>query len=191
MPPDNFIYKDFGLVICADKGMENAKKAGIKPQLYVGDFDSCEPSGEGEILRFSAEKDVTDTEIAVSAALSRGADSILILGGTGGRADHSFANILLLARMAKRGIDIKMFDGTNLFFVTTNSIETEKSSFKYLSLFPLFGNVENLSLRGVKYPLSNFFLPADSSLCVSNEIKDESAKISFSKGTLLVILAME
>lgn len=189
LPPDNFVYNKFSLVICADKGIENAKKAGVVPHLYVGDFDSCVPPGEGEVLRFSAEKDVTDTEIAVDEAIKRGADSILILGGTGGRADHGFANILLLARVAKKGIDIKMYDGTNLLFVLTESSEISKNNFKYLSVFPLFGDVENLSLSGVKYPLLNYLLPSASSLCVSNEIKGESAKISFSKGDLLVILS--
>ena len=86
LPPDNFIYENHDFVICADKGIENAEKAGVNPHLYVGDFDSCAPSFGGEILKFNAEKDVTDTEIAVDEAIKRGADSILILGGTGGRA---------------------------------------------------------------------------------------------------------
>ncbi len=112
----------------------------------------------------------------------------MIFGGTGGRADHTIANIMLLARMSKKGIDIKMFDGINLFFVTEKGLDVKKQGFKYMSLFPLFGDVTKLTLSGVKYPLNDFLLQRDSSLCVSNEIVGESAKIVFYKLVLLVIL---
>lgn len=189
MPPDNFIYKDFNLIICADKGIENADKAGVKPDVLVGDFDSSSVRAVKEIIRYPAEKDVTDTEIAVEYAIEKGAEKIVILGGTGGRADHTLANIMLLARTMQKGANIKMLDGTNLFFVTDKSTVVEKQGFKYMSLFPLFGDVENLTLSGVRYPLDSFLLECNSSLCVSNEIIGKSAKIEFSKGTLLIVLS--
>ena len=189
MPPDNFDYENFELTISADKGIENADKAGVKPDVLVGDFDSSSAKGAKEVIRYPAEKDVTDTEIAVDYAISKGAEEIMIFGGTGGRADHSMANIMLLARTAKKGIDIKMLDGTNLFFVTLKSLEVKKQGFKYMSLFPLFGDVENLTLSGVKYPLDSYLLKCDSSLCVSNEIEMDKAVITFSAGALLIVLS--
>ena len=190
LPPVKFSYEEFDMIICADKGIENAKKAGIKPTICVGDFDSTKAEG-AEIVRFPAEKDVTDTEIAVDFAIEKGAKEILILGGTGGRADHTFANFLLLARYREKGVDIKLFDGQNLCFVINKSTAVEKSDFKYLSLFALFENCEGLTLKGTKYTLENYCLEPASSLGVSNEIVNDKAEIEFKKGKLLIILSKD
>ncbi len=42
-------------------------------------------------------KDESDTELAIRAALARGADALTIVGGLGGRPDHLIANVGLLA----------------------------------------------------------------------------------------------
>ena len=75
------------LVIAADSGLRTAESFGVRPSILLGDFDSLgePPSLDGvEILRVPAEKDLTDTQLAVDVALSRGADSIVIIGGLGG-----------------------------------------------------------------------------------------------------------
>lgn len=188
LPPVGFDYEKYDLVICADKGFENLKKAGINADVALGDFDSVSPE-DIPFIKYPAEKDVTDTEIAIDYALTKGADEIMILGGTGGRLDHTFANLYLLYRTYKKGISVKMYDGNNLCFVTDKSIKVQSEGKKYLSLFPLFGDVTGLSLYGVKYPLSEYNLEKSSSLCVSNEFRENAAKISFQSGVLLVVLS--
>ena len=77
------------LLIAADSGYENAKALGVSPTVLLGDFDSLGeeklkkiPNGI-EILRVPAEKDRTDTQLAVDVALVRGAGEIVIIGGLG------------------------------------------------------------------------------------------------------------
>ena len=188
-PSDNFNYGKYDLVICADKGMENIKKSGIKADVTVGDFDSIDIPENTSVIKFPAEKDVTDTEIAIEYAIEKGAEEIVILGGTGGRLDHTFANILLLYRTYKKGIDIKMCDGRNTCFVAGEKINIKKDDNRYLSIFPLFEDISGLDLSGVKYPLSKAHLPKDSSLCVSNEITEGEAEIKAESGTFLIILS--
>jgi len=189
LPPDNFNYGEYDLVICADKGLENIKKVGLKPDVALGDFDSVASDIDIPIVKYPAEKDVTDTEIAIDYCIENGATEIMILGGTGGRLDHTFANILLLKRTMKKCADIKMYDGVNLCFVTNKNTEIIKNDKKYLSVFALGERVEKLTLKGVKYPLVNYCLTPDSSLCVSNEITENKAEIEFESGTLLVVLS--
>ena len=105
---------DGDLTIAADAGLLTAGAFGVAPKILVGDFDSLgDPSRFGlpqgtEILKVPAEKDETDTELAVMTALSRGAGEILIVGGVGGRLDHSLANLSLLEDLDRRGVPAVM-----------------------------------------------------------------------------------
>ena len=76
------------LRIAADGGYLNARRLGEKIDLLVGDFDSLGETAAaeveamgGELLRVPAEKDETDTQLAVREAVKRGADEIVIIGG--------------------------------------------------------------------------------------------------------------
>lgn len=92
------------LVIAADSGLAAALAAGVLPDLAVGDFDSLPDRGllkslpEGAVLEFPADKDDTDTELAIRIAVERGADWIAVAGGGGGRLDHLLGVFSLFAR---------------------------------------------------------------------------------------------
>lgn len=191
LPPDNFNYEKYDLIICADKGLENIKKVGLTPDAALGDFDSVTSNMDIPIIKYPAEKDVTDTEIAIDYCIEKGADDIMLLGGTGGRVDHTLANILLLKRTMDKGVSVKMYDGVNLCFVTDKDVEIEKSDKKYLSLFALGQKVCGLTIKGAKYPLNKYCLESDSSLGVSNEIVSDRAKIEFESGALLIVLSSD
>ena len=60
----------------------------------------------------------------------------------------------------------------------------------FYSFFAL-EDVEDLSLKGFKYELDNYFLSHTSPLGVSNEIVKEEATLSYSKGKLLLIKTKE
>ena len=75
--------------IAADSGIRHAGRLGLVPELWTGDFDSVEPGmadGLPDVPRevFPSDKDVTDGEIAVEAAIERGATSLLLAGAFGG-----------------------------------------------------------------------------------------------------------
>lgn len=186
----------FEYLIGADRGICFLRRAGLTPTHIVGDFDSAEKrdleyfrrNADVPVHVFRPEKDVTDTQIAVELAMSLGSDEIFILGGTGGRLDHLLANIRILAIPGKRGIGCYLLDACNRIRVTNHPLCLHRSEAfgKYVSLFALCGQVRGLTLKGFKYPLSDYTMPAEDPLGVSNEIIEEKAEIFFESGLLIV-----
>jgi thiamine pyrophosphokinase len=182
-------------VIACDKGMEFFYRNGMEPDLILGDFDSADAcvldyfSGKAvEMQRFPAEKDWTDTELALRQALEQEPGEIYILGATGGRLDHLFGNIGLLSMGLEAGVQIFLLDSRNRIRMIDRSMRLKKKEQfgKYLSLVPWEGPVRGVTLDGMKYPLENVLLTADTTLGISNEIMEDEACIRFDSGKLLV-----
>ena len=177
-------------IICADGGYEMALQLGVKPSLWIGDADSLSndkilPKGLIE-HRLPKEKDLTDTEAAVKAAIDAGAGEICILGGLGGRFDHTMGNLGILEKYINHPIVIE--DGINrVRLLLPGNKKVKKDQFKYLGLVSFTEKVEGLTVKNVKYPLKEFTLLKGTTLGVSNEIKEEYCEIEFKKGKLLVI----
>lgn len=190
------------LTIAADRGLEFFGETGITPDVVIGDFDSLslkgkeylERLGKTEIIRLKPEKDDSDTQSAAKLAIKRGSEKILILGATGTRLDHVMANLELLCMAEKQGVSITMADAHNYIrLVKSGTILRKKEQFgKYVSLFPMDGDVTGLTLTGFKYPLSRYQLKtSDGGLTVSNEIAEETAEITFDSGMLLMIMSRD
>ena len=126
-------------VIAADAGWKTACLMGVTPSLLVGDFDSLgalPESGGTEILRVPAEKDDTDTQLAVRIALERGATELCIIGGMSGRVDHTLSSLAVLEDLNRRGIPAILTDGQNRArFLRNGSLLLPRAEqFRYLSL---------------------------------------------------------
>ncbi len=183
----NIFYDDY--IIAADAGYTKLRSAGIEPQLIVGDFDSSDvPENDIETITLSPVKDYTDTEFAVAQAVERGFDEILIIGGTGGRIDHTFANIAVITRYKKQGVNITLIDDNHRIFTLCNETKSIVKASYYVSLFAADGEC-TVSLEGFYYNNDGLVLTPDSSIGVSNEIVDETAKITVLNGIALVVLS--
>ncbi len=191
------LAQGYDFVIAADSGAQVLLDHGIPFQLLVGDLDSLAEASlrsiaeEQEIIRLDPEKDFTDTEAAFSEALRRGAQDILILGATGDRQDHFMANLAILRQAVAKGVKATLADDCNVIFMTDRSLDIEYRAGWTPSVFPYGGDVHGLSLRNVKYPLEGHHLRGDSTLTVSNEFLKGPARLEFSKGIVLVILARD
>lgn len=179
---------EFDLVICADGGLEIAKKLGISPDIPIGDYDSMQLPQNQKIIKLPMEKNMTDSEAAIDFAISDGFNDITVIGGIGGRFDHTMGNIGMLAKYLGRDKKLCIVDGNNkVFMLLPGSYIIHKSIYKYLGLISYQIKCENLSVSGVKYPLEKYDLSDNTTLGVSNEILKESAELSFTSGKLLVI----
>ena len=192
-------------LIAADKGLEFFQAAGQLPDLVIGDFDSLSQKGRAyldhlekdtntRIIRLNVEKDDSDTQSAVNHAIDLGARSIVILGATGSRFDHMLANLGLLLLGKEKGVRITILDPHNRITLIESGtiLEREKQFGEYVSFFPVGGTVHGLSLEGFHYPLRNYDLqPSDSGLTVSNEIQEETATVTYTDGTLLMIMSRD
>lgn len=180
--------KETDFVIVADFGAKVAEQIGIIPNLAVGDFDTAlTPSGNFEVIKLSPVKDCTDTHFACEQAVHRGFKEVALLNVVGSRVDHTYANFLCLNYLFEKGVNACIKNESTLAYIIDKPISSLKSNYKFLSLFSMFDDIKDLTLRGVKYPLTNHFLSATSPLCISNEIDSGVASISFSSGKLLVI----
>ena len=195
--PDNITEhpKADDLTIAADVGALNAKKLGDIPEMIVGDFDSAKLEElekefpRAEIVTVPKEKDFTDTELAIDAALKKGAKELVIIGGLDGRLDHALSNISILSSLWEMRIYTVITDGKNrVRYMNSSSTLIAKSHFTYLSIIPLSEKLKGLSIEGCKYPLANkTVLKSQPSLTISNEITGNCALISVRKGECLII----
>lgn len=183
-------------IIGVDKGLQFLYENGIKPDYIVGDFDSVpreiveyyRTEENVPIREFNPVKDASDTEIALRLCLGLRRKEIYILGGTGNRIDHLWANIQCL-NIAAAGSEAMILDSHNRIRILEHGITlTRAEAFgKYFSVFPLELPVEDFSISGAKYPLQNHLLSAGDSLCVSNEFAEDEVKISFVCGKVILM----
>lgn len=188
------------LVIAADGGLGYCSVLGVEPDLILGDFDSVSP-GEAEalekleqqipdrILRLPREKDDTDMLAALKEGLRRGYRDFRIYGGTGGRFDHTLANIQCLLYLKKQNAVGYLVDGTGMILVLLNeAVEFQKGLEGYLSLFSLAEESVGVTIRGMKYPLEQAVIRNDFPVGISNEFTGEAAAISVEKGQLVCMI---
>lgn len=199
----DFLKKESQAVIAAaDGGLRFCERHGIVPKMAVGDFDSIpeslvevyEKKPQVEVVRLRPEKDDSDTQSLLKLLMERGAKHVAILGGTGTRLDHVFANFELLAYGKARGIQAVLVDECNRISVIDSGTKvTRAEQFgKYISFFPLDGPVKGLTLKGFKYPLDRYELRAvDGGLTVSNELAADEGIVTFDSGVLLMMMTRD
>lgn len=177
-------------VIAADGGLLHTEAYGIKPNLAVGDFDSLGTVPEGvETLRFPVMKDDTDMALAVKEGLARGCDSFFLFGGTGGRLDHTLANMALVLSLAKRGISAYLVgkEGVVTVLCGGECFEFSQTCEGILSVFAASEVCEGVSIEGLLYPLCNGTLLQDKALGVSNHFVGQEATVSAEEGYLFLL----
>lgn len=181
-------------VICADGGMGHLKKLGVRPDVLLGDFDSCSQEDlkmwqqKGvKVDQFPSKKDATDTELALEYALEQGFQEILILGATGRRFDHTLANVHILKKAVALGVRCSLIDSHNIVILIDKKEEIIKDEHKYISLVPLTTCVEGVTTEGLKYPLTDATLTIGNSLGISNELEGTKGAVSITEGLLILI----
>lgn len=176
-------------VIAADGGFAPLRDIGIEPDLVVGDFDSLGSVPEGyEVVRHPVEKDDTDMMLAVSEGLKRGYRMFSLLGGMGGRLDHTLANIQTLVFITKSGaVGFLSGGGTVITAINNGAVRFDAGKRGFVSAFSLGDRAESVSMRGLKYGLDNAVITNDVPLGVSNEFTGAESVIEVKKGTLAVL----
>lgn len=181
------------LVIAVDAGYEALAAIGAKPDLLVGDFDSLAVRPSDVPVRvFPAEKDDTDTGLALSEGWVRGYRDFALYGADGGRVDHYLANIALLGGLSRRGANARLIGLTfDVYALTDGTLALPVRELgTVVSVFCHGERAEGVTLAGLKYPLHLATLTCDHPLGVSNEFAQQAASVTVEKGTLLVLVAL-
>lgn len=181
-------------VICADGGTRHALTLGVRPALVVGDMDSAdnkhllELKKEGVTVEYHPrDKNETDLELALNAALELKPEQILIVAALGGRLDQTLANITLLANPRLVNCDVRLDDGVEEIFLCRDQAQVRGRSGDIVSLIPWQGAVTEVQTQNLKYPLRRETLYPDKTRGVSNEMLGETASVSIDSGLLLVV----
>lgn len=177
------------LVIAADGGYDHLREHGIRCDVLVGDLDSIQDVPNGvETVKFPVKKDETDMHLSYLEGARRGYADFCILGGTGGREDHTFANYSLLLYITERGHTAKLLSDTGDVQVVKNGkITLTGEPMKHLSLFPFGAPAHGVSIKGAEYECEGITLEPSFPLAVSNRFIGCAVTVSVSDGALLVM----
>jgi thiamine pyrophosphokinase len=181
-------------VIAADRGAEYALAHGLRVELAVGDFDSITPAGLAALERSGARvdrhppaKELTDLELALSAALAFEPRRILVIGGTGGRLDHLLGELLLFASEPYAAVEVDALLGR----ATVNVVRVDRSlagrAGQIVTLLAAHGPAVGVRTEGLVYPLRDETLAPGSSRGVSNVFESDVARVTLEAGVLLVV----
>lgn len=182
-------------IICADGGLNRLISIGIEPDLIVGDFDSSENFDyfkHTEIIRLQVQKDDTDTMHSAQEAVRRGFRNLVFLGATGGRLDHTLANLSVLLYLQNNGASGVISDRYNdvmLLKQGRNVIHGVKG--KTISVMPFASFTAELSYKGMYYPMTQKEVRADFPYTISNIAVEDTVEIFLHSGTALLITSCE
>lgn len=186
--------------IAVDGGLSYCGILGVEPDIMIGDFDSVSEKEKeaiaqlkeqipDRIIELAPEKDDTDMLMALKHGLKLGYRDFRIYAGTGGRFDHTLANIQCLLYLKNHGATGYLVDGTGMILVLQNeSVQFQKSMEGYLSLFSLGKQANGVTIQGMKYPLDHYTMTNDFPIGISNEFIGESAMISVEDGELVCMI---
>lgn len=184
--------------IGADRGTMQLLDAGIIPTAAVGDFDSVSEEEMKKIVdtncfieRRPAEKDETDTELALDLAFSWEPEKIILTGVTGGRLDHMFSALQLLVRHldGQKKTQLLIANQQNeLMLLQKGTHQVQRDmKFPYLSFFSISEAVQGISITGVKYEVHSEDIDLGDTRFTSNEILKASCTISIQSGICLMV----
>ena len=178
--------------IAADGGMRHAQALSLKPELWVGDFDSADPAefaafSEVERQPYPVAKAVTDGEIAVDEAIKRGAQELILVGALGGeRSDHALQHYAYALSLAQKGFRVVLTSGVEEAYpLLPGALELDQPKDSLLSVIG-FTDLHGLDIDNVEYPLDTFSLSFGSSRTVSNIAKG-TVQLRLNEGKAIVL----
>ncbi|WP_125704423.1 thiamine diphosphokinase [Lacticaseibacillus daqingensis] len=186
-----------GAWVGVDRGSLRLLNAGVTPVFVVGDFDSLTPAERARVFgavatvhTAPAEKDETDTEMAVRLAFEAGASRVRLVGATGGRLDHLLSNLFLPTqpRFATVTERIELLDAQNRvrFYQPGTHHLTPDTAYRYLGVVPLTA-VSHLSIRGAKYPLADWSSTTPFSWASNEFVAGTAVTLTWTRGVVAVI----
>ena len=177
------------LVIAADAGYLACRVRKIKPDLAVGDWDSLGNMViDCERVDLPVDKDDTDTLASIRIGVERGFQEFHICCGTGGRIDHTLANMQCLVFLAKQGKRGFLYDTSMVVTaVTEGEVRFPAGAKGGVGVFAAEGTAQGVTIKGLKYTLDNAVLTADFPVGASNSFTGEESVVAVKKGTLYVV----
>jgi thiamine pyrophosphokinase len=180
------------MVVAADSGLDLAMRLGIEVDLVVGDFDSLSDRTfldrfDDRVVSFPEGKDETDTEIGIRLARERGASSVTLIGGGGGRLDHLIAIVSLF----DRELHPDMWITNNALVLSVETSRTIEGRIgELISFFPVGPVPCRMRSSGLRWQLDGLVWE-HGDVGISNVMKEERVKVEMVSGRLIAVRALE
>ncbi|MBP5640913.1 MAG: thiamine diphosphokinase [Victivallales bacterium] len=182
------ILRSAARVVCCDGAADACLAAGFLPEVVIGDLDSL-PKNLTERLSerivHVSEQETNDLNKALRYCLEHGWDSIVILGATGKREDHTLGNLSLLVDFSEKIPDISMVTDDGEFIVLRHSGTSSCRCGQQISIFAMEPDT-HIESRGLKYPL-NGLAPTRWWQATLNEALGDSFSLQFPDNHPLLI----
>jgi len=176
------------LIVCADGGANHARRMNLRPDIILGDLDSLSPSTKIAFknvpLLHIPSQESTDLEKAIRYCLKQHHKSIVVIGASGGRIDHTMGALGIFKKFRSRAT-ITVIDRVGTLMLVRRQIRLSTSVGQHLSLIPL-EKCSGITTRNLKYALKNESLELGVREGTSNEATADTVTISVRRGTLLV-----
>ncbi|SEV95494.1 thiamine pyrophosphokinase [Chryseobacterium wanjuense] len=185
----------YGLIACTDGAFHYLKNLDFpleKLDFISGDFDSHSGKDENlyhEKFIYTPDQDKTDFHKALEIIIEKGFKNIDILGGSGGEQDHFLGN-LTVAFGFKDILNIKFYDEFSEYYFVPKNFAVKNVKDKMISLYP-FPSVENITTKGLNWPLTNGNLSITSRIGTRNFAVEDEVSIEYEKGDLLVFIGRD
>ena len=148
-------------IVCCDGAAAKLLRAGLEPDLIVGDLDSLDPAlkkrFEKRLVREN-EQETNDLSKAFRVCMAHGWRTVAILGAGGRREDHLLGNISLLPLFAAAGADVRMETDFGTFLPVLQSASFRRPAGTKVSIFSFHPEMP-VTATGLKYPLDKLRLP--------------------------------
>jgi len=176
-------------IIAADGGLRYLEQAQITADLVIGDFDTLGGvPNHPKVITLSSEKDDTDTLAAVKEGMKMGYDTFCFHACTGGRIEHTLANIQTLAYLAQYGKRGFLFDKDSILTaITNNTVAFPPHDKGFVSVFALSDQATGVCLKRLKYELHEAIVTSSFPIGVSNEFIGKSSTVTVGNGTLMIV----
>ena len=153
---------------------------------YIACTDGAYHSYLSESAIHTPDQSKPDFEKALLFLNSKGVTSFSIYGATGRASDHFLGN-LSVAMQYHQQFKMVFYDDYCHFFFATHHQIIHHVKHHIISLMPL-STVTHLTISGFKYPIDNQTLSLGGFTSLRNKAIDDTVKISFKNGNLLVFI---
>lgn len=187
-PQARRFFDDAATLVCCDGAAEKAVAAGREPDFVVGDLDSISPELAArfrERLVRVAEQETNDLTKALRFCAARGWFDVVVLGATGGREDHSLGNLARFAEFSQIAPNARLVTDSGVFVAAFSSRSFRTTPGRQISIFS-FDPRQEITSRGLKYPLNRLRLP-NWATATLNESLDDEFSLEFDGTTPLLI----
>ncbi|WP_241331271.1 thiamine diphosphokinase [Chryseobacterium arthrosphaerae] len=182
----------YGLIACTDGAFHYVKRMNFpleKLDFISGDFDSHSGADENiyhEKFMHTPDQDQTDFYKALDIIAGKGYKEVDVFGGSGGEQDHFLGN-LTVAYAFKDRMDLKFYDEFSEYYFVPKNFKLKEVRDKMVSLYP-FPSVENITTKGLNWPLTNGSLSITSRIGTRNFAVEDEVSIDYEKGDLLIFI---